>query len=236
MTKAKILYVEDDIYLSYVTKDNLEEKGYNVVYCKDGKEALNCFRKESFDLCLLDVMLPELDGFSLAKKIRERNSHIPILFLSAKSMKEDRITGLTIGGDDYITKPFSIEELILKIEVFLKRSRINGTEEKAGDILSIGIYSYNKLNYTLSCKDESIVLTTMESELLKFFYHNVNKALKREEILNAVWGNDNYYNSRSLDVFISRLRKYLRRDPSITINNIHSFGFILNIKTKQNKS
>jgi len=140
-SKPKILYVEDDPYLSYVTKDNLEIKGYEIVLCKDGKEALSVFEDNPFDLCILDVMLPEMDGFALAKKIRENDEHIPILFLSAKSMKEDRIEGLTVGGDDYITKPFSIEELALKIEIFLKRERSLMRKKVKGSMPLVNTFS-----------------------------------------------------------------------------------------------
>ncbi len=231
MTKNKpqILYVEDDIYLSFVTKDNLELKGYAITFCKDGKEALEAFQKKAFDLCILDVMMPEMDGYTLARKIREVNEHIPILFLSAKSMKEDRITGLMAGGDDYITKPFSIEELCLKIEIFLKRSRISGSGKLNRGELKIGLYIFDHMNLHLKYKDVSQRLTSREAELLKYLAENMNKVLKKEEILNEVWGDDSYFNSRSLDVFVSRLRKYLREDSSIQINNVHGIGFVLSV-------
>ncbi len=225
-SKPKILYVEDDPYLSYVTKDNLEIKGYEIVLCKDGKEALSVFEDNPFDLCILDVMLPEMDGFALAKKIRENDEHIPILFLSAKSMKEDRIEGLTVGGDDYITKPFSIEELALKIEIFLKRGKVINAKKSKGEY-AIGEYIFNSVSMTLSHPKESRNLTSREVELLKFFIQNQNKVLKKEDILNEVWGSDSYFNSRSLDVFISKLRKHLSLDKSVQINNIHGIGFIL---------
>jgi len=225
--KPKILYVEDDLYLSYVTKDNLELKGYEITFCKDGKEGLKAFKKDNFDLCILDVMLPKMDGFSLAKEIRKTNEHIPIIFLSAKSMKEDRIEGFVSGGDDYITKPFSIEELVLKIEVFLKRNKVTNNDKKKIKEYKIGKYSFDYKNMQLSFEDESRRLTIRESDLLKYLVLNANKVLKKDEILREVWENDSYFNSRSLDVFISKLRKYLKKDPTIQINNIHGIGFIL---------
>ena len=225
--KPKILYVEDDLYLSFVTKDNLELKGYNITFCKDGKEAMDAFFDNIFDLCILDVMLPEIDGFTIAKKIREKNKDIPIIFLSAKSLQEDRIEGLIAGGDDYITKPFSIEELVLKIEIFLKRRKITNTDNSHSGILNIGIFQFDHGNLLLKHNNLIKRLTSREADLLKFFILNKNKVLKKEDILNAVWGDDSYFNSRSLDVFVSKLRKYLKEDPNIKINNIHGIGFIL---------
>lgn len=225
--KAKILYAEDDIYLSFVTRDNLEQKGFSVTLCRNGYEALKTFEGSTFDLCILDVMMPEMDGFTLARKIREKDEHIPILFLSAKSMKEDRIEGLMTGGDDYITKPFSIEELVLRIEVFLKRNKVSEQPGKKSSILHIGKYIFDPVNLLLSLGDESVRLTSREADLLKYFAVNLNKVLKKEDILNKVWDSDSYLNSRSLDVFVSRLRKYLRKDPSVQINNIHGIGFIM---------
>jgi DNA-binding response OmpR family regulator len=231
MTKNKpnILYAEDDVYLSFVTKDNLELRGYTITFCKNGLEALDTFQKQTFDLCILDVMMPEMDGYTLARKIREVNEHIPILFLSAKSMREDRITGLMAGGDDYLTKPFSIEELCLKIEVFLKRSRVSGSGKLNRGELRLGKYIFDYMNLRLVYDKTSQRLTSRESELLKYLAENRNKVVKKEEILNEVWGDDSYFNSRSLDVFVSKLRKYLREDTSIQINNVHGIGFVLTV-------
>jgi len=228
--KPKILYVEDDIDLSFVTKDNLEIKGFEITYCKDGKEGWETYGKKDFDLCILDVMLPEMDGFTLAKKIREINEDIPIIFLSAKSLKEDRIEGLVVGGDDYITKPFSIEELVLKIEVFLKRNKISSGKNSTKIVFRIGEYTFNSQTLELSYKETSKRLTSREAELLKYLCLNQDKVVKKEDILLEVWDSDSYFNSRSLDVFISRLRKYFREDTSIQINNIHGIGFILSVK------
>ena len=226
---AKLMLVEDDLNLSYVTKDNLEKHGFKVSTFEDGEAALEAFRKEPFDLCILDVMLPKLDGFTLAKAIRDKNENIPIIFLTAKSLKEDKITGLRLGADDYMTKPFSIEELILKAEIFLRRSRA-GHPALQKNIFNIGYYRFDFQELVLQYKDEEPAdLTQKEAELLRYFCQHLNKALKREEILNAVWGDDDYFAGRSLDVFISRLRKYLTKDKSIRIENIHSHGFRMEV-------
>lgn len=225
--KPKILYVEDDVNLGFVTTDNLDSKGYSTVYCKDGKAGLETYKKENFDLCILDVMMPEMDGFSLAKEIRKINNDIPIIFLTAKTMKEDKITGFQTGADDYITKPFSIEELILRIEVFLKRSRKAETNEPT--VFQIGNYEFNFSNLILVIGKQKQELTMKEAELLRYFCLNKDKILKREEILRAVWGDDDYFMGRSLDVFISRLRKFLQKDSRIQIENIHSVGFRLSV-------
>jgi DNA-binding response OmpR family regulator len=227
--KAKILYVEDDIYLSYVTKDNLELKEYTVVWVKDGVEALEAFRAETFDLCILDIMLPKLDGFSVAEAIRKENEDIPILFLSAKTLKEDKIKGFTLGGDDYITKPFSIEELVLKIEVFLKRSKINKTETHSS-IAELGKMYFDFDNLELSDRETATRLTLREAELLHLFCQNKNKLLKKEDILNSLWKDDSYFLSRSLDVFVSRLRKLFKNDQRLKIETIHGVGFVFRVE------
>jgi len=227
--KAKILYVEDDKTLSFITKDNLEENGYNIICCEDGHDALVLFQKETFDLCILDVMLPKMDGFNLAREIRKSNKDVPIIFVTAKSMKEDKLTGLKIGGDDYLTKPFSIEELILKIEIFLKRSKVkDGSLRKT--MFNIGSYILDFENLVLEHKNQTIRLTLKEAEILRFLCENQGKVLHREEILQRVWNNSDYFSGRSMDVFISRIRKYLKFDKSIKIENIHSVGFKLIIK------
>ncbi|HMW38232.1 MAG: response regulator transcription factor [Saprospiraceae bacterium] len=224
MKKAKLLYAEDDETLSFITKDHLELQGYEVHHCINGAQALEAFKNEKYDLCIFDVMLPEMDGFALAEAIRKKDQQIPILFLTAKSMKEDRIHGLKLGGDDYLTKPFSIEELILKIEIFLRRSRV--FEAPSQDVeISVGIYKYFPLEYQLTLDHEVRILTQRESELLDYLIKNKNKVIKRSAILETLWGEDDYFMGRSLDVFISRLRKYLGNDPNIKIDNIHGIGF-----------
>ena len=222
---VKILYVEDDEVLSFVTKDNLELSGYEIQHCINGKTALKSFRTEKFDLCILDVMLPEMDGFQVAKEIRKLNREVPILFLSAKSMKEDRLHGLRLGADDYITKPFSIEELLLKIEVFIKRKYLSLPPNE--DRSKIGEYEYDHRNLKLGYKEDTRSLTQKEGDLLQLLVQNKNNILKRSEILEKLWGQDDYFLGRSMDVFISRLRKYLSGDPNIKIENIHGVGFRL---------
>ncbi|MFZ4635738.1 MAG: response regulator transcription factor [Saprospiraceae bacterium] len=225
-SKAHLLYVEDDESLSFVTRDNLELNGYTVTYCEDGQKALEVIQSgKQFDLCILDVMLPEVDGFTLAEEIRRRNEQVPILFLTAKSMKQDKIHGLTIGADDYITKPFSIEELLLKIDIFLRRSRYTGIL-KANTPVTIGAYAFDYPNLSLSFADhEPETLTQKEADLLKLFAENRGQVVKRSFILITIWGRDDYFLGRSLDVFISRLRKYLSHDERIKIENIHGVGF-----------
>lgn len=225
MTKSKILFVEDDPSLGFVVKDNLSLKGYDVTLCKDGAEGEVEFSRKSFDLCVLDVMLPKKDGFALARSIREKNSDIPIIFLTAKAMVEDKLEGFGTGADDYVTKPFSLEELYCRIEVFLKRSNLS-TKGAIGS-LPIGEYEFDTANFTLKHKNDERVLTSREAEILKQLYLHRDRVLKREEILLAVWGNDDYFLGRSLDVFISKIRKYLKEDPNVQITNFHGVGFKL---------
>ena len=226
--RPRILYVEDDENLGFVTRDNLEMQGYQVTHCSDGNAAVVTFENQAFELCLLDVMLPKLDGFALARHIRERNPHVPILFLSAKSLKEDRIAGFRTGADDYITKPFSIEELVLRIEVFLKRNQVGSPPDPHRYALSQ--YDFDFTNLLLTSPAEQFRLTLKEGQLLRLFCLHPNQLLKREEILKALWGDDDYFTGRSLDVFVSRLRKYLRHDPRVGIENVHRVGFVMRVK------
>lgn len=227
MSSYKILYAEDDETLAFLTKDNLEQNGYEVVHCVDGNLCMEAFRKENFDICILDIMLPKKDGFEIAADIRNINNDVPIIFLSAKTLKEDRIKGLKLGADDYLVKPFSIEELALKIEIFLKRSQKNAIADKVS--YSVGKYKFDTQNYVLIFEDQKINLTQRESELLKLFLDNKNSVLKREQILTSLWGDDDYFMGRSLDVFISRLRKILVTETHISIENLHGIGFKFNI-------
>ena len=221
--KARLLYVEDDESLSFVTRDNLEMEGYDVTWCKDGKEAMQLIGQEKFDIYILDVMLPEVDGFSLAEKIRSFDTQVPILFVTAKSLKEDRLHGLRLGADDYITKPFSIEELILKIEIFLKRRLI--IQPETPKVFSIGVFQFDHRNLQLSAPGHERRLTQKEADLLKFFLENKNQLVRRSTILETIWGQDDYFLGRSLDVFISRLRKYLKQEEKVKIENVHGIGF-----------
>jgi DNA-binding response OmpR family regulator len=222
MAKYKILYAEDDETLAYLTKDNLELY-YEVLHCTDGEMALDAFKNNEFDICILDIMMPKKDGFELAEAIRKHNADVPIIFLSAKTLKEDRIKGLRLGADDYLVKPFSIEELMLKIEIFLKRSQKNTLSDKT--MYTIGKYQFDTKNYLVFTDTEKINLTQREAELLKLFIDNKNTVMKREEILKSLWGNDDYFMGRSLDVFISRLRKILANEKGIAIENLHGIGF-----------
>lgn len=223
MKKIKILYTEDDETLAFLTKDNLEQNNYEVLHCCDGKSGLETFKKEDFDICILDIMMPKMDGFDLATEIRKLDHDVPIIFLSAKTLKEDRIKGLRLGADDYLVKPFSIEELLLKIEIFLKRTQKNTAIEKS--VYEIGKYQFDTKNFILFNEQEKIGLTQRESELLKLFLDNKNSVLKREQILTSLWGTDDYFMGRSLDVFISRLRKILSNESGIAIENLHGIGF-----------
>lgn len=232
MEKKKILYVEDDEALGFLTADQLQQT-YDVTLCADGQEALKTFLNQTFDLCILDVMLPKMDGFELATEIRKRNHQIPILFLSAKTLKEDRIKGLKIGADDYMVKPYNMEELTLKIDIFLRRSQPQTTVIKP-EIL-IGPFTFYPEDYQiLTPENTKVSLTERETELLKLFVEHQNKILKREDILLKLWGSDDYFLGRSLDVFISRLRKIFKDYPEICIENIPRIGFKLTLDKNNN--
>ncbi|MBA4146076.1 MAG: DNA-binding response regulator [Azospira oryzae] len=222
----RILLVEDDPGLGFVIKDNLAMKGYEVTLCADGEEGQKTFQQHVFDLCIFDVMMPKKDGFSLAETVREKNKEIPILFVTAKSMIEDKVAGFTAGGDDYITKPFSMDELCLRIEVFLRRT---SNISQKGETFQLGQYSFDSHNFVLSNATSSKPLTQKEAEVLKLLCLNKDRVLKREEILKAVWGDDDYFMGRSMDVFISKLRKYLKEDPGVQIVNYHGVGFRLEL-------
>ncbi len=222
------MYVEDDISLGFVTRDNLELEGYRVTHCATGGEAMEKIQQERFDLCILDIMLPEIDGFDLAKAIRERDREVPIIFLSAKSLKEDRLQGLRLGADDYLTKPFSIEELILKIEVFLRRRKL--TDGHRTSVYTLGQFVFDYTNLTLEGPSGKRNLTQREAELLRYLAERPNTVLRRSDILVSIWGKDDYFLGRSLDVFISRLRKYLKEDPGVNIENVHGVGFKLGVE------
>ncbi len=228
MTRKRILLVEDDPSLGFVIQDNLMLKGYDVTLCQDGELAHRVFMDNPFHLCIFDVMLPKKDGFTLAKEIRAQNKEVPILFLTAKSMVEDKLEGFQHGADDYITKPFHLEELLCRIEVFLKRS--NGHSVSSEKVLPIGLYRFDYTNLALTYQHGVKTLTQKEAEVLKLLYHHRDRVLKREEILTHVWGDDDYFMGRSLDVFISKLRKYLKEDSTIQIVNYHGVGFRLEVK------
>jgi DNA-binding response OmpR family regulator len=224
--KSKVLLAEDDLSLGYVIKDNLADAGYDVVLCADGQAAIDKFGKESFDICLLDVMMPNKDGFEVAKKIRQQSDLIPILLITAKSLEEDRIHGFECGADDYIVKPFSMQELLLRIDVFLRRTKKMYSERNLNFRIGKMKFSFNDLKLSIGATIYN--MTQKEAELLLFLCEHPNRILKREEVLLNVWGKDDYFLGRSMDVFITKLRKYFKADSSIQIETIHGMGFRLN--------
>lgn len=223
-SKANILLVEDDTNLGYVIQDSLRLNKYNVSLYTDGQSALTGFLNAKFDVCILDVMLPKKDGFELAGEIREINRTVPIVFLTAKSMTEDKIRGFKLGADDYITKPFDFEELLLRIEAILKRT-MDGSSESDSTTFELGKYIFEADHQLLKIGKEEIKLTKKECDLLKLLCLQQNKILSRELTLKTIWGNDDYFSGRSMDVFISKLRKYLKQDDRIKIINVHGVGF-----------
>ena len=224
--KGKILLVEDDESLGFVIEDNLQVEGYEVKWCKDGEEAKSTSASDVFDLCLIDIMLPKLDGFDLARHIRSINEFVPIIFLTARADESDRLLGFEIGGDDYVTKPFSMKELLYRAAVFMRRSQ-KPTASNTSSQLAIGIFSFDLDNFQLKHGEQKVLLTKMESQLLLMLYEKKNQLVKREDILEKIWGENDYFKGRSLDVFISRLRKYLNSDKSLSIQNHHGVGFSL---------
>lgn len=226
MSNIRILLAEDDSNLGILLKNYLDAKNYHTSLYKNGVEALEAFNKESFALCILDIMMPEMDGLTLSRKIRATNQDVPIIFLTAKNQKENIIEGFQSGADDYITKPFSMEELIYRIEAILRRTATPSVNKQDG-IYKIGNYSFNPLKRLLTFNDQQTKLTTKESELLELLCQYGNKTLERNFALKSIWIDDNYFNARSMDVYITRLRKYFGNDPSVKILNIHGRGYKL---------
>ena len=224
MNKARIFYVEDDETLAFLTSEALNKEDYLIDHYTNGQSALQAFKKNQYDICILDVMLPKIDGFELARRIREINVSIPIIFLTAKSMNDDKIEGLMLGADDYLTKPFDMRELILKVEIFLNR---RGKMASPGDNITVefGDFTFDYANLQLTNSTSTQTLTQKEADLLKHFCDHRGALIKRAEILEELWGRNDYFLGRSLDVFISRLRKYLSDDPALKIENIHGVGF-----------
>ncbi len=229
---AKILLVEDDPNLSIVIKDYLEMLNYNTTLCKDGEEGLTEFTNGSYNLVILDIMMPKKDGFTVAEDIRKFDEQTPIIFLTAKSLKEDRIRGFQVGCDDYIAKPFSTEELTLRIKAILKRCLMaqNGGANNDQKVFAIGNYTFDYGNMLLTLEDIEKTLTRKEAALLKLLCIYENKLLTRETALKSVWGDDDYFIGRSMDVFITKLRKHLKDDPKIHITNVHGAGFKLEVE------
>lgn len=227
MANSKILLVEDDVNLGALVEEYLQSLGYSVKLALNGEEGYRVFISGIFDLCILDVMLPKKDGFTLASEIRSLNENVPIIFLTAKGQNEDRINGFKIGCDDYITKPFISEELSLRIEAILKRCGIKDNKEEK---FNIGKYTFDPLNQLLIIKDSAQKLTVKEAALLKLLCTNFNNLLPRDKAQKEVWGSSDYFIGRSMDVFITKLRKYLSLDPDVSIQNIHGAGFKLELK------
>ena len=225
--QTKILLVEDDENLGFVIKDNLEEAGFSVLWCKDGLSGWEQSQSNNFDLCILDVMLPKMDGFSVLQKMRTEDQQTPVIMLTAKNMQEDVLSGFRHGADDYVVKPFDMNELLLRISVFLRRAKAGNDTSTAYEL---GKFKFDAAEFLLVNGEHSHTLTEREALLLQLFCRHMNKIVKREDILEELWGENDYFLGRSLDVFISRLRKYLRSDESIEIINHHGVGFKLSVR------
>lgn len=229
MKKLKVLLAEDDTNLGNILQDYLELENFDVTLCRDGEEGIKIFHQDTFDVCIFDVMMPKKDGFTLAREIRDTNTQVPILFLTAKSMKEDKIEGFEIGADDYITKPFNEEELVLRIKAVLKRTTTT-VQKDENSIFKIGQYVFDAQRQELTYKDEVRRLTAKENEILRLLLLRKDAILKREDALIAIWGKNDYFFGRSFDVFITKLRKYFKDDSYIRIENIHGVGFMITDK------
>jgi DNA-binding response OmpR family regulator len=225
--KIKVLLAEDDRNLGSLLKEYLDAKGYTTTLAANGKEALDLFRRAKFDICLLDVMMPVKDGFTLAREVRALDAAIPVVFLTAKSMKEDAIEGFTVGADDYITKPFSMEELLLRLKAILRRTRTQNVANSTQHEFTVGSYKFDYNRQILEHNGKPEKLTSKEADLLRLLCLNSNDVLDRSFALNTIWKDDSYFNSRSMDVYIAKLRKYLKDDASVEILNIHGKGFKL---------
>jgi len=225
MSKYKLLLVEDDTSLGYLLTEYLKMNNFEIIWVENGLDALSKLTIQTFDLCILDIMMPDMDGFTLAIKIKKYNKNIPFLFLTARSLKIDVLKGFSLGALDYIRKPIDEEELVVRLNSLL--GILKKTKKKKEKYYSIGKYIYSPLNYELKIDDEKRQLTVRESELLLYLLKNENKISRHKDILNTIWGENDYFNRKSLNVFITRLRKYLSKDDSIKIENIHNQGFIL---------
>lgn len=223
MSPVKILYAEDELFLGKIVKESLESRDYEVVMEADGGKVTDLFKKTTPDICVLDIMLPNKDGFTIADEIRELNKQVPIIFLTAKTQTEDVVKGFNLGGNDYIRKPFSMEELIVRIQHLLKLKPNDGAV--SDDIFSIGKYTFQSNRQTLSINNEEKKLSFRESQLFKMLCENQEKIIDRKDILNLLWGSDSFFNSRNLDVYITKLRSYLKEDPSIEIITIKGIGY-----------
>lgn len=227
--KIKILLVEDDQSLGFLMTEFLDSKGFETTLCQDGISGWKIFDSGIFHLAILDIMLPEIDGFTLAKKMKEAQSDIPIILVTAKTMKEDKIKGFNLGVDDYITKPFDEDELFCRIQAILKRT--DNSKKVSADKIQFGIYTYEYMNQLLSLGESNKRLTKRENEVIHLLVKNSGQIVKREEILNQIWGSNDYFSGRSLDVYISKLRKYLQDDPTIVIESISKVGFLFEVRS-----
>ena len=228
--KIKILLVEDDANLGFIISDQLKSDGYAVTLCTDGAEGFQRFNTDTFHMCIFDVMMPKKDGFTLAKDIRKVDPKIPILFLTAKSSDEDKIEGFKSGGDDYLTKPFNVEELQLRVAAMLRRVNVQVPEEE-DSIYTLGNYVFDTVNFTLKHPNFEKSLTKKEAQILKILCKFKNQVVAREIVMTAVWGQDDYFIGRSLDVFVTKLRKYLKEDETVQISNVHGIGFKLEVQS-----
>ena len=224
--QTKILLAEDDENLGSLLREYLQAKSYETHWLTDGEKAYKSFERNQYDICILDIMMPNKDGITLAKEIRMVDPDIPVIFLTAKSMKEDVLEGFEVGADDYMTKPFSMEELIYRIEAILRRTQGSGQQNKQTEF-EIGRYHFDANKQLLTIDEKTVKLTTKESDLLKLLCNNANNVLERNFALKSIWIDDNYFNARSMDVYITKLRKYLKEDPSVEILNIHGRGYKL---------
>jgi DNA-binding response OmpR family regulator len=229
-SSAKIILVEDDVNLGFLLLDFLEANGFEVKLYRDGVSGLNGFKLSRFDFCILDLMLPKMDGFTLAEKIKELNSEIPVIILSARSLKEDKIKGFRIGVDDYITKPFDEEELLYRIRAIMNRIKPKAEILNGNKLIRIGKFEFDPINQLLILENQSRRLTLKETKILSLLSKSMNNLVKREEIMIGTWGESDYYTGRSLDVFISKLRSYLKIDPDLSITTIPTVGYILELK------
>lgn len=231
--KVKVLLAEDDVNLGGLLKQYLDAKGFETTLAVNGKEAFDMFVKKQFDICILDVMMPVKDGFTTAKEIRAVNNHIPIVFLTARSQKEDTLEGFSVGADDYITKPFSMEELLMRLQAILRRVSNKNISDSQQTEFKIGKYKFDYTHQKLTIEGKDQKLTSKEADLLKLLCLNMNDVLDRSFALNAIWHNDSYFNSRSMDVYITKLRKYLKQDERLEIVNVHGKGFKLLVPTEE---
>lgn len=228
--QIRVLLAEDDRNLGNILKNYLDAKGYATTLCINGEEAIDTFNRKEFDFCILDIMMPIKDGFTVAREIKAMNTRIPVLFLTAKSMQDDKLTGFEAGADDYITKPFSMEELLLRMSAILRRTEDPAKTPEQENIFNIGRYVFDYNRQLLTIRDKEMRLTSKEAGLLRLLCTNANQVLERSAALNKIWQDDSYFNARSMDVYIVKLRKYLKDDPAVELLNVHGIGFKLVMK------